>query len=423
MGIVILGAGISGISAAYHLGLKGKKAVIFEKRDRWGGLCDNFKVDGFRFDHAVHLSFTKNEYVKDLFSKSADIITHRPPKIGNYYRGTWVKHPAQNNLYSLPLDVKIKSIKDFVEAKQCSKFRDYEQWLRTQYGDYFAEHFPMPYTRKYWTTDAGKLTTDWIGERMYRPNLDEVLEGAMSDKTSNTYYADEMRYPQKGGYKSFLNKMADECDIRLRKEAVFIDVKKKFVEFADGEKVYFKQLISSLPLPEMASIIKDIPRQITEAAQKLSCSSVALVSLGFNKPDVPDYLWFYIYDEDILPARVYSPNLKSPDNVPEGCSSLQFEIYSSKYKPIDMSGDDLIEHVIEKGKKMGIFNEKIIQITDYRKVKYANVIFDHNIKKNRKIVHDYLDSVGIKYIGRFGEWRYLWSDQSLLSGKKVTEIL
>jgi hypothetical protein len=27
----------------------------------------------------------------------------------------------------------------------------------------------------------------------------------------------------------------------------------------------------------------------------------------------------------------------------------------------------------------------------------------------------------IKYIGRFGEWDYLWSDQSLLSGKKVAD--
>ena len=35
----------------------------------------------------------------------------------------------------------------------------------------------------------------------------------------------------------------------------------------------------------------------------------------------------YIYDEDIPPARVYSPSLKSADNAPAGCSSLQAEIF------------------------------------------------------------------------------------------------
>ena len=51
--------------------------------------------------------------------------------------------------------------------------------------------------------------------------------------------------------------------------------------------------------------------------------------------------------------------------------------------------------------------------------KYANVIFDHNIYKSREIVRDYLASIGIETIGRFGEWDYLWSDQSLLSGFRL----
>ena len=47
------------------------------------------------------------------------------------------------------------------------------------------------------------------------------------------------------------------------------------------------------------------------------------------------------------------------------------------------------------------------------------VIFDHNIYEARKTVRDYLFSLGIETIGRFGKWGYLWSDQSLMSGLKV----
>ena len=54
-------------------------------------------------------------------------------------------------------------------------------------------------------------------------------------------------------------------------------------------------------------------------------------------------------------------------------------------------------------------------------MKYANIIFDFNRKKNLKIVHDFLDSINIFYCGRFGKWDYLWSDQCLLSGRSISK--
>ena len=57
-------------------------------------------------------------------------------------------------------------------------------------------------------------------------------------------------------------------------------------------------------------------------------------------------------------------------------------------------------------------------VTQFRE-HYSNVIFDRDIYKNRKIIQEYLDNVGIKYIGRFGKWDYLWSDQSLMTGKNI----
>ena len=66
--------------------------------------------------------------------------------------------------------------------------------------------------------------------------------------------------------------------------------------------------------------------------------------------------------------------------------------------------------------KLNVLKQEDILFIDVRYEKYANVIFDQNIYTMRKIVRDYLWSIGIETIGRFGEWDYLWSDQSLLSG-------
>ena len=75
---VILGAGIAGISAAYHLKQKGENSVIFEKDNDWGGLCGFFEIDGFRFDRFVHFTFAKDEKIAELFAKSSPLYEWRP---------------------------------------------------------------------------------------------------------------------------------------------------------------------------------------------------------------------------------------------------------------------------------------------------------------------------------------------------------
>ena len=420
--IVVLGAGISGISAAYHLKSGGVDSVVYEKNSSWGGLLDNFEIDGFRFDRFVHLSFAVDEHVKEIFSKSTEFYRHIPDPF-NYYEGHWLKHPAQNNLYPLSVEEKEKIVSDFENRKDkdANEIEDYEEWLRIQYGDYFAENFPMRYTRKYWTVEARELETKWVGKRMYRPTIEEIKKGCETAETPITYYAKEMRYPKKGGYKSFLNSMIEGLDIRLNKKVVEIDVQNKRVMFEDGGVEEYDKLISSLPLPEMCKLIKNTPAEVLDACDKLLWTGGYLVSLGFNKPDIHRNLWFYIYDEDIIPARVYSPSRKSPDNVPEGCSSIQAEVYFSKDKELDMSGEEILEDTIKKFIKMQLFKEDDILVKDIRKEEYANIVFKPSIYSSRKAVLSFLENLGIVTVGRFGEWKYLWSDQSLISGKMGAE--
>lgn len=282
--IVILGAGISGLSTGYHLKLKGIDSLVLEKNESYGGLCDNFTIGGFRFDKFVHFSFTKNKYVMDLFKQSTDYYEH-PPLSSNYYRGIWLKHPVQNNLYPLPTNEKVKIIMDFINSPKYEKIKNYEEWLRASYGVYFSKNFPEVYTRKYWTVEAKKMNTDWISNRMYRPSLEEILYGAMSQETPNVYYASEMRYPKKGGYKSFLSFIRRFNNIEFNKEVVKIDLKNKIIFLSNGTTEKYDILVSSIPLPEIVKMSLNVPKEILQASQKLSFTSGALVSLGLKKLD------------------------------------------------------------------------------------------------------------------------------------------
>lgn len=410
--VVILGGGVAGLGAALKARESGRTAVIFEARDSAGGLLDNFTIDGFRFDHAVHLSFATEDKVRAIFDQTP-YITH--PSDSYCFEGDrWLKHPVQNNLAPLDAADKVALIKSFLARPSALAGDDYESWLRHQYGDGIAERYPIRYTQKYWATPASALSTNWIGQRMRRAELDEILFGAMTIATPNTYYTKEMRYPQQGGYKAFIAPLIAAADILTGHAAIAIDTAQRTVRFANGAQVRYGSLVSTLPLPVLARIAQDAPADVQQAAAQLQATSIDLVSVGFNQPLVKD-LWFYIYDDDILASRAYSPSVKSPENAPDGCSSLQFEIYS-RGEQSAYDGEALKQNTVYALEKMGIATAADIAVLDHRVLRFGNVIFDQGMEAHRKRVLDWARGAGIASCGRFGEWDYLWSNQSLLSG-------
>ncbi|WP_158589083.1 protoporphyrinogen/coproporphyrinogen oxidase [Alginatibacterium sediminis] len=418
--VVVLGAGITGISATYYAQIKGYDVNCYEKSTHVGGLISNFEIQGFRFDNAIHLSFSKEPVVKELFNQT-ESYTHSP----NAYcleNGKWLKHPVQNNLYPLETEEKVALIRSFTQRP--SKLpEDYSQWLDHQYGDAIAQRYPKKYTLKYWGCEAEKLSTTWIGNRVRRAEIDEILAGAMEPREENHYYANEMRYPKQGGYFEFVRSMAESCPIQVNKEVVIVDVEKKEITFKDGSTAEYDQLINTLPLPSLIPLISPkVPERVLNATKSLLWTTVDLVSIGFNKEKVPPYLWFYIYDEDKVASRGYSPSWKSPNNAPEGHSSLQFEIYNLSTKE-RLTSKALIENLKTTLLEMNVCEESDILFMDHKHLPFGNVVYDHGMEDRRDIVLDYLDSQNIKSCGRFGEWAYLWSDQSFMSGKNAAESL
>lgn len=410
--VAILGAGVAGLGAAYKAAELGRRAVVFEARPTAGGLLDNFTIDGFRFDYAVHLSFATEELVRRIFDRTP-FHTH-PSDSYCFETDRWLKHPVQNNLFPLPAGDRVALIKSFLARPGELSGDDYESWLRHQYGDAIADRYPIRYTAKYWGTPAHELSTSWIGNRMRRAELDEILYGALSPETPNQYYTKEMRYPKVGGYKAFIQPLIDTADIRCGHRCVGIDAVRKELRFDNGAVVQYEQLVSTLPLPELAAIAKNLPEDVAQSAETLKATSIDLVSVGFKRPLVKD-LWFYIYDEDILASRAYSPSVKSPENAPPDCSSLQFEIYSrgvaSRFDP-----EDLRRNTIAALEKMGIARPEDIAVLDHRHLRYGNVIFDQGMEAHRARVLDWCLASGVASCGRFGRWDYLWSNQSFLSG-------
>ena len=138
-----------------------------------------------------------------------------------------------------------------------------------------------------------------------------------------------------------------------------------------------------------------------------------IVSLGIDRPDFVEAHWSYFYDQDVFFTRLSTPHLQSPHNVPPGCGSLQAECYySRKYR----------EPVIADLKRTGVLRESDrILFRHAMHIPYANVIFDLESKPATEIVHAYLNDIGIDYCGRYGDWAYIWTDQSFVSGENALQ--
>jgi protoporphyrinogen oxidase len=448
----ILGAGLAGLSASFHLGHE--NCQIFEKNCYPGGHVASVFKNGFTWDEGPHVSFTKHEYVREFLSKSVDNEYLEYPVFPvNYFKGSWIPHPAQSNLYAIPEPLRTDCLNDFLSSRSQANNNDnpgdYYEWLKLAFGRTFADTFPSVYTSKYWTLPPFKLTTSWIGGRVYLPDIETVKSGFVGPSKESTHYITKVRYPKRGGFFNYCSILVKDADISFNKEVQNIDLKNKIIIFKDGEIHNYQKLISSIPLPLFIKYC-DAPENVNNSADQLLCSELLLVNLEVDHPTKIKEHWLYVYDEDKFSTRINFTDLLSSENAPEGKSGIQVEVYFSRYRPKIHDDDFYAKKIIEELLQMGLI-KSIGSVANYHTkwVPFANVIFDQEYKQNLDIVLSWLEEHGLtrepddlnpitdwdsklsqhtRYsdlilTGRFAEWKYYWSDDCILRGLYLSNML
>jgi protoporphyrinogen oxidase len=426
--ITVLGGGISGLAVSYFAGHD--NCVVYEADSHYGGHVYSEEQDGFVWDDGPHVSYTKNEYIQQLF---ADLVGGQfeevQAEVVNYFHGHWIDHPAQSNLHQIPEPLRTECLNSFLETRATNPDAqgppaNYEDWIRRAFGRVFADTFPAVYTRKYWTREPADLGTDWIGKRVYYPKIEDVVNGAKGPLGRSTYWVNLWRYPSKGGFFTYTHKLADGARIDAGKKLVHADFRKRELGFADGTRTSYEKLVSTLPLPLLMQCAADAPADVREAAAMLKATKLLLVRVAANHPSVRKEPWLYVYDADKISTRVSIQENFSPHNAPPGKSALSVEVCGSDFKPLPEDRSAVAQQVQKELIDMGLLEgAEAVHSVSVRYCPWGQVIYDHNRRAALDRVNKFLDSVGVIRAGRYAQWGYMMTHDCVLRGKKVAEHL
>jgi protoporphyrinogen oxidase len=430
--ILIIGAGLAGLSTAYHLKRK-EDYQICEREEEAGGLCRSYEKGGFTFDYTGHLLHLRKKYTRELVERLLPgTLKTLNRRASIYSQDVLTPYPFQANLYNLPKEVVKDCLVGFVEAeiKRASNHQrgplekgSFKDWIVTTFGTGIARHFMVPYNEKLWKRDLSSLSCDWVDWSIPIPSVDEVIGGALGLENQKMGYNAQFLYPERGGIgvlpQSFLPHLNAVC---YKKTLISLNLQEKKAWFSDDSCLHYDCLVSTAPLPELVSMIQDIPPRVAEMGKGLKHLSVLDINLGITLDHLADQHWIYFPEPHIPFYRAGFYSHFSPSSAPPGKTSLYVELSHLPGTPLDR---EIIIEAAYRGLEdcglMGGGNEIVVE--DAVEIPYAYVIYDDQRRKALPEVVSYLKKHNVFTIGRYGSWKYMSMEDTLLQGKEVAEEL
>jgi UDP-galactopyranose mutase len=487
---VIIGAGPTGLSAAYHLG---ERSLLIEQNRTVGGWCRSIEEGGFTFDYAGHIMFSKDEYVLDLYKLLlGDNVHWQDREAWIYSKGVYTRYPFQGALYGLPPEVIKECIVGAIEARFGSldapekkarvpatppgtnglkvaapvrggsggngkpdeltdccadgsvegglalcdmpdysleyhgEPRNFEEFIYRVWGKGIAKHFAVPYNQKLWAVPLNEMETSWLGGRVPLPDLEEVIDGALTPAPKPMGPNARFGYPLRGGFQALMNGFLPHLrgELRLGTRVRSVSPLRHELTLDDGSTVPYDYLVSTMPLPKLVATLRgEAPRRVLEAARGLRHVSVRCVNLGIGRENLTDKHWIY-YPEDTIFHRIFVQGNASPECNPPGGFGLTCEITYSPHKPLPVDGEALIERCIADCRRVGIIGpDDPVLVANQVDMPYAYVVYDHARKRNVDTIREWLLEHDIILAGRYSEWEYYNSDHAFLAGKRAAETV
>ncbi len=449
--VAIIGAGPSGLTAAYLLTKKGYSVTVIEKDERYvGGISRTVEVDGYRFDIGGHRFFSKSQEVVDLWNEILpDDFIQRPRMSRIYYEGKFYSYPlrAFEALFNLGIIRSALCMASYAKAKAFpnKNVRSFQDWTVNQFGHKLFSIFFKTYTEKVWGMPCDEMSADWAAQRIKGLSLGAaVMDGLKrsfglnkrpNDGMETKTLLETFRYPRLGpgmmwdAARDFVvangnhvlmghrfKQLAQGSDGNLRMAATC----------ADGSEAVItaKHVISSAPMRELSVRTYPLPTTFLQA-NNLRYRDFLTVALMIKSDDLFPDNWIYIHDSKVQVGRVQNFRSWSPEMVPDpsiACVGLEYFCFEND--GLWSSSDD---ELIELAKKeMGILGlckpEDVVGGAVVRQEK-AYPVYDDEYAANVEAMRDELEDLypTLHMVGRNGMHRYNNQDHAMMTAMLTVE--
>ncbi len=428
MRVVVLGAGLAGLSFALEATGLGHEVVVLEREEEPGGLLKTARVDGYTVDvGGSHILFSRDpgklEFLLDLVGRGNLVRHRRDTRI--YYSGLYVKYPFENGIYMLPPEERYEILKGVVEAyvrRRCgaSDPGNFEEWIYSVFGSAIAERYLVPYNRKLWKRPLSEISLEWVSGRVPMPPLEDVMKSAVGLPTEGYLHQLYFYYPREGGIFSVIRGLLDR--LRGRRfslvtgfEAEAIYRENGVSRVSDGEREYAGDIVaSSAPMPETLRLLPGGRRAVSGV---FDYNSLAVVAVG-GPGDAPPYHWVYFPQEDIPFHRLAFLSNYTDRAAPEGHVLVTAEVSSPPGEGLPPGLADRVAGWVED---LGFAAEAAPLA--YREWRYAYIVYRHGYRRLVGEAGRILREAGVIPIGRFGTWRYMNMDDTAAQAREAARGL
>jgi protoporphyrinogen oxidase len=441
--VIVLGGGLSGLTAGYFLSKADKKVIIFEAHSSVGGLARTVVKDGFRFDLGGHRFFTKKNkiecFIKDLLGREL-LVVQRKSKI--YLSKKYFDYPLKpvNAIFGLGIPTTFRIVSDY-SIERIRKLINprtnisLEDWVVSNFGRTMFNIYFKTYSEKVWGIDCNRISAEWVSQRIKGLSLATAIKNAFfrfSGKTLPTL-ADRFLYPTLG-----IGRISERLQEEISKNNIIqtdtriekinhknFRIESVVVKNCDGRHtVRGDSFISTIPITALInSLDPKPPEEVTKASSSLRYRDLVIATIMINRRNVTDQTWIYVPEKEIPFGRIHEPTNWSPKMAPEGKTLIVTEYFcfegDETWRRTDKDITDVTVHHLEE---MGFLKKEEVIDSAIVRVPKAYPILDTEYKRHYNKVLEYLQRFKNLYIaGRTGMFRYYNMDHAMESGIEVAK--
>lgn len=449
--VAIIGAGPAGLTAGYLLSKNSVPVVIFEADPVYvGGISRTATYKGFHFDIGGHRFFSKSKVVEDLWTEILpnDMLV-RPRSSRIFYNGKFFSYPLK------PLEALIKlgvfkstlCLLSWLKARllPVRDPRNFEVWVRNQFGRRLFDTFFKSYTEKVWGMSCKEISADWAAQRIKGLSLGSAIKNALVPERYNgdrskviKTLIQSFRYPRRGpgmmwetcaeNVKALGGRINMGCKVT---RCSYDEMNRMWtVEFQDRQgitgTIEAEHVVSSAP---MRSLVRGLTPPVSErtkrAAGALKYRDFLTVMLILKERNRFADNWIYIHDPAVKVGRIQNFRSWSPEMVPDpdkACYGLEY--FCFEHDGLwDSSDTDLIELGKRELIQIGLAREGDVVDGTVVRQKKAYPVYDDDYAHNVSIIREEIEDryPNLHLVGRNGMHKYNNQDHAMMTAMLCVE--